>query len=46
MDQNAFIEYENLCNAVFGNTGNGNTPQAREALERISLNQDFVEKSE
>ena len=46
MDQNSFIEYENLCNEVFGNLGSGNTAQAREALERISLSQDFVQKAE
>ena len=46
MDQNSFIEDENLCNEVFGNLGSGNTAQAREALERISLSQDFVQKAE
>lgn len=46
MDEAAFMEYESLCNAVFGNVGNGNTPQAFEKLEQISLSPDFVQKAE
>ena len=46
MDQESFQKFENLCNAVFGNVGNGSTPEARSMLESICLSPDFVEKSE
>ena len=46
MDKESFDEFENLCNAVFGNVGNGNTPEVRERLESICLQPSFVEKAE
>lgn len=46
MDRESFEEFERLCNAVFGNEGNGNTSEARERLESICLQPNFVEKAE
>lgn len=46
MNKESFEEFENLCSAVFGNVGNGNTSEARERLESICLQPSFVEKAE
>lgn len=46
MNKESFEEFESLCNAVFGNVGNGNTQEARERLESICLQPSFVEKAE
>ena len=46
MDREHLEQFENLCSAVFGNVGSGNTLEAREMLDSICLNPNFVEKSE